>query len=167
MGYLHSELASYDLPHGNLKSCNILIGKNYEPLLNDYALHPLINSTPSTQLMFAYRSPEGIHHQQVSHKSDVYCLGIIILELVSGKYPSQYLTNNQKGESGTDVVQWVLSALDEKRERELIDPDLLATEANECLGQIEKLLHIGVACTESEVDRRIDIQEAITRINNI
>nr|XP_043627823.1 pollen receptor-like kinase 3 [Erigeron canadensis] len=165
MGYLHSELASYDLPHGNLKSCNVLMGPNYEPLLSDYALHPLINATLAAQSMFAYRSPEAMHRQQVSHKSDVYCLGIVILEMVTGKYPSQYLmihNNNQKGESGTDVVQWVRSALDEKREGELIDPDLLTH-----VGQIQKLLHIGAACTETEVDTRIDIKEALKRIEDI
>nr|GEY57975.1 pollen receptor-like kinase 3 [Tanacetum cinerariifolium] len=83
MGYLHSEFASYDLPHGNLKSCNVLIGQNYEPLVTDYALHPLINNTQTAQSMFAFRSPEAILRQQVSHKSDVYSLGIIILEMVT------------------------------------------------------------------------------------
>ncbi|PWA97000.1 pollen receptor-like kinase 3 [Artemisia annua] len=143
MGYLHSELASYDLPHGNLKSCNVLIGQNYEPLVTDYAFHPLINSTHTAQSMFAFRSPEAILRQQ-------------------------YLTaNNQKGEIGTDVVQWVRSALVEKRERELIDPDLLASGTQECVSQIQRLLHIGAACTESEVDTRIDMKEAIRRIEDI
>ncbi|GKA55343.1 pollen receptor-like kinase 3 [Tanacetum coccineum] len=168
MGYLHSEFASYDLPHGNLKSCNVLIGQNYEPLVTDYAFYPLINSTHTAQSMFAFRSPEAIHRQQVSHKSDVYSLGIIILEMVTGKYPSQYITtNNQKGESGTDVVQWVRSALVEKRERELIDPDLLGSGTQDCVSQIQRLLHIGAACTESEVDTRIDMKEALRRIEDI
>ncbi|KAI3754149.1 hypothetical protein L1987_53927 [Smallanthus sonchifolius] len=161
MGYLHSELASYELPHGNLKSCNVLIGQDYEPLVSDYALHPLINSTSTAQSLFAYRSPEAI---QVCHKSDVYCLGIVILEVVTGRYPSQYILNSQKGESGTDVVQWVRSALDENREGELMDPEL---PAKECVEEIEKLLRIGAACTESEVDRRIDMKEAIKRIEDV
>ncbi|GKA31610.1 pollen receptor-like kinase 3, partial [Tanacetum coccineum] len=32
-GLLHSEFASYPLHHGNLKSSNVLIGSDYEPLL--------------------------------------------------------------------------------------------------------------------------------------
>lgn len=165
LSYLHSELASYDLPHGNLKSCNVLIGKDHEALVSDYALHPLINNTPTAQSMFAYRSPEAI----VGHKSDVYCLGIVILEVVTGKYPSQYVVNynNQKGESGTDVVQWVRSALDEKREGELIDSEAVTTGEEECVRQMEKLLRIGAACTETEVDTRIDLKEAITRIEDV
>ncbi|GJR77061.1 pollen receptor-like kinase 3 [Tanacetum coccineum] len=33
---LHSEFASYPLHHGNLKSSNVLIGSDYEPLLSEF-----------------------------------------------------------------------------------------------------------------------------------
>ncbi|KVH94011.1 Leucine rich repeat 4 [Cynara cardunculus var. scolymus] len=163
MGFLHSEFASYDLPHGNLKSSNVLIGNDYEPLLSDYAFYPLVNQTPTAQCMFAFKSPEAMLNQKISAKSDVYCMGIIILEIMTGKYPSQYF-NNQKG--GTDVVQWVRSALAEKREKELIDPEI-ASGARESVGEMEKLLHIGAACTESDVEQRMELNEAIRKIEEI
>ncbi|KAL4566690.1 hypothetical protein LXL04_030811 [Taraxacum kok-saghyz] len=162
-GFLHSKFESYPLPHGNLKSSNVLIGSNFEPLLSDYAFHPMINETPTAQCMFAFKSPEAMLYQNVSPKSDVYCLGIIILEIITGKYPSQYF-NNQKG--GTDVVQWVRSALGEKRERELIDPEI-SVEGEAAIVQMEKLLRVGGACTASEPDERIDLTEAIRRIEKI
>lgn len=163
MGYLHSEFSSYELPHGNLKSSNVLLGSNYKPLLSDYAMYPLVNNTQSAQAMFAFKSPEAVLYQQVSHKSDVYCLGILILEILTGKFPSQYL-NNQKG--GTDVVQWVRTSLSEKRESELIDPEVAGASAAS-LDQMVKLLHIGAACTENDQDRRLDMKEAIRRIEEI
>lgn len=164
MGFLQSEFALYPLPHGNLKSSNVLIGSDYEPVLSDYAFHPLLNHTPTVQCMFAFKSPEAILNQKVSQKSDVYCMGIIILEILTGKYPSQYL-NNQKG--GTDVVQWVKSALAEGRQKELIDPEISSSGGEESLKDMEKLLYIGSACTESEPDERIDLKEAIKRIEEI
>ncbi|KAI7984500.1 Pollen receptor-like kinase 6 [Camellia lanceoleosa] len=108
----------------------------YEPFLFDYAFYPLINSTQPVQAMFAYKSPEAILYQQVTRKSDVYCLGIIILEILTGKFPFQYL-NNQKG--GTNIVQWVWSAVSEKRETELIDPEIASTAATS-LAEMEKLI---------------------------
>ncbi|KAI3714486.1 hypothetical protein L6452_21441 [Arctium lappa] len=164
MGFLHSEFASYDLPHGNLKSSNVLIGKDYEPLLSDYAFYPLVNQTPTAQCMFAFKSPEAMLSQKISPKSDVYCMGIIILEMVTGKYPSQYM-NNQKG--GTDVVQWVRSALAEKREKELIDPEIASGAKESVIGEMEKVLHIGAGCTESEPDQRMELEEAIRKIEEI
>ncbi|KAK9060246.1 hypothetical protein SSX86_020950 [Deinandra increscens subsp. villosa] len=160
MGFLHTEFASYPLPHGDLKSSNVLIGSDYEPLLSDYAFYPLLNNTPTVQCMFAFKSPEFILNQKVVQKSDVYCMGIVILELMTGKYPSQYC-NNQKEKGGTDVVQWVKSALAENRGKELIDPEILS-EAS--VSEMEKILRIGSACTESEIDERIDLTEAIRRI---
>lgn len=162
MGFLHSEFASYELPHGNLKSSNILLDSTYEPVLSDYALYPLINNTQAVQSMFAFKSPEAILYQQVTPKSDVFCLGIVILEILTGKFPSQYLSN-QKG--GTDVVQWAKSAISEKKERDLIDPEIAG--ATNSVAEMGRLLHIGADCTESNLDQRMDMNEAIRRIEEI
>ncbi|KAI3447233.1 hypothetical protein Pfo_003898 [Paulownia fortunei] len=162
MGFLHTEFANYELPHGNLKSSNILLSPNYEPLLTDYALYSLISNTQSVQALFAYKCPEAVLYQQLSPKSDVYCLGIVILEIMTGKFPSQYL-NNQKG--GTDVVQWVRQAISEGRVSELIDPEIANTSNS--LDQMEKMLYIGATCTESDHEKRIEMREAIRNIEEV
>ncbi|CAN4094547.1 unnamed protein product [Withania somnifera] len=162
MCYLHSKFASYAVPHGNLKSSNILLNEKYEPLLSDYALYPIINNTQIVQSLFAYKAPEAIQNQQLSPKCDVYCLGIIIFEILTGKFPSQYL-NNQKG--GTDVVQWVQSAIADQRESELIDPEIAS--ATDFVKQMVKLLHVGAACTISDPDKRIDVKETLRRVEDI
>ncbi|KAL2553763.1 Pollen receptor-like kinase 3 [Forsythia ovata] len=162
MRFLHTEFAQHELPHGNLKSSNILLSSNYEPLLNDYALYPLISNTQSVQQLFAYRTPEAVLYQQVSPKSDVFCLGIVILEIVTGKFPSQYL-NNQKG--GTDVVQWIRMAISENKVSELIDPEI--ANASNSLEQMEKLLYIGADCTESDQEKRIVMREAVKRLEEV
>ncbi|PIN11269.1 Serine/threonine protein kinase [Handroanthus impetiginosus] len=162
MGFLHTEFANYELPHGNLKSSNILLSPNYEPLLTDYALYSLISNTHSVQALFAYKCPEAVLYQQLSPKSDVYCLGIVILEIMTGKFPTQYL-NNQKG--GTDVVQWVRQAISEGRVAELIDPEIANTTSS--LEQMEKMLHIGATCTESDHEKRIEMREAIRNIEEV
>ncbi|XP_030448342.1 pollen receptor-like kinase 3 [Syzygium oleosum] len=162
LGFLQSEFASCDLPHGNLKSSNVLLDADYEPLLSDYAFHPLINSPQAVQAMFAYKAPESLQNQQVSLKCDVYCLGIIILEILTGKFPSQYLSN---GKGGTDVVQWVHSAISQKREEEVIDPEILSS--TNAKPQMLQLLHIGASCTESNPEHRIDLREAIRNIEEV
>ncbi|KAB1209409.1 hypothetical protein CJ030_MR6G006201 [Morella rubra] len=162
MGFLHIEFASYDLPHGNLKSSNVLLGDDYEPLLSDYAFHALLHTPIAVQTMFAYRSPEYVQCQYISPKADVYCLGIVILEVLTGKFPSQYLSN---GKGGTDVVQWVLTAMSEHREEELLDPEVVNSTGS--LNQMLELLRIGAACTESKPERRLDVREAIRRIEEV
>ncbi|KAJ7963311.1 putative Receptor-like kinase [Quillaja saponaria] len=161
MHYLHTELAS-ELPHGNLKSSNVLLGPDYEPLLSDYGFIALINTINRPQGLFAYKAPEAVQYGQVSPKCDVYCFGIVILEILTGKFPSQYLNN---GKGGTDVVQWVSSAISERRESEVFDPEI--ANSRNSLGQMEQLLHIGASCAESNPAQRLDIMEAIRRIEEI
>ncbi|CAN1146658.1 Pollen receptor-like kinase 3 [Linum perenne] len=163
LSFLHSEYASYNLPHGNLKSSNVLLSDTYEPFLGDYALDPLVNPSHASQAMFAYKSPEYTQYNQVSHKSDVYCLGIIILEVMTGKFPSQYLTN---GKGGTDVVQWVVEASREGREREVLDPEMLNIGTNS-VERMVQLLQVGLACIETDPTQRLDMGEAIRRIEEI
>ena len=162
LNFLYTEFSTYDLPHGNLKSSNILLTDDYEPLLSDYAFQPLINPSIAVQSMFAYKTPDYIQNQKLSQKADVYCLGIIILEIITGKFPSQYHSN---GKGGTDVVQWVLTAISERREAELIDPEL-QNNANSMNNMLQLLL-IGAACTESNPEQRIHMKEAIRRIEEV
>lgn len=163
LSFLHSEFGSHDLPHGNLKSSNVLLSDAYEPLLTDFAFHPLINPSSAPQALFSYKTPDYIQYQQVSRKTDVYCLGTIILEIMTGKFPSQYHSN---GKGGTDVVQWVLTAIAEGREAELIDPDI-KTNDTESLSHMLQLLQIGASCTESNPQQRLNLGEAIRRIEEV
>ncbi|XP_021294463.1 pollen receptor-like kinase 3 [Herrania umbratica] len=161
LDYLHTELASLDVPHGNLKSSNVLLGPDNHPFLSDYGFWPLVN-TNGAQTLFAYKTPEALQHGMVSPKSDVYCLGIIILEILTGKFPSQYLRD---GKGGTDVVQWVTSAFSEGRQAELLDPEIACCQNS--LASMEKLLHIGLLCTQSSSDQRLEMKEAIRMIAEI
>lgn len=162
MGFLHTEFASFELPHGNLKSSNILITQNHEPVLTDYALYSLSSSSQSLQALQAYKSPEAILHQHLSPKSDVYCLGIVILEIMTGRFPSQYL-NNQN--SGTDVVQWVREAISDGKVADLIDPEI--ANATGSLEEMERMLQIGATCVEDDHEARIEMREAIRSIEEI
>ncbi|KAG9141015.1 hypothetical protein Leryth_012596 [Lithospermum erythrorhizon] len=157
--YIHTELSQLEVPHGDLKSSNVLLSNEYEPLLSDYGFCNLITRTQASQALSAYKSPEALNNGKVSPKCDVYCMGVIILELLTGKYPSQYLNS---GKGGTDIVQWARSAISEGTEVELFDKDI--TSSASFLPKIKEFLHIGVACTEREPVKRLDIREAISRI---
>ncbi|XP_068662829.1 pollen receptor-like kinase 3 [Aristolochia californica] len=163
LGYLHSELPNSDIPHGNLKSSNVLLGPDLVPLLTDFGFSPLVIPTHASYSMFAYKSPESLQYRHVSPKSDVYCLGILILEILTGKYPSQY-DNGAKG--GTDLVEWVSSAMKDKQETEVLDPEIAPKNepARTCM---ERLLHLGAECAEPNPERRPDIKEVLRRMEEI
>ncbi|XP_027354210.1 probable inactive receptor kinase At5g67200 [Abrus precatorius] len=89
LSFIHQ---AWRLVHGNLKSSNVLLGPDFEACLTDYCLsvltHPAIFDEDGDSA--AYRAPETRnpnHHP--THKSDVYAYGILLLELLTGKYPSE------------------------------------------------------------------------------
>ncbi|XP_040953652.1 pollen receptor-like kinase 3 [Gossypium hirsutum] len=160
LGYIHTQLKIYEVPHGNLKASNVLLTETYEPKLSDYGFYSLIDSDKVTQVLFAYKSPEYLQSQKISPKSDIYCLGIILLEIVTGKFPSQYLNT---GNGGIDIVQWAQSSISEDRVEELVDPEILSA-SSDSINQVVSIIRIGVACVESNPDQRLTMNEVICKI---
>ncbi|KAM7254391.1 hypothetical protein ACFE04_003771 [Oxalis oulophora] len=162
LGYIHTELSTIDAPHGNLKSSNILLNPENEPLLADFGFSPMINpgdNAAEKAPIFAYKSPEAAQIGKITPKCDVYCLGLVIIEILTGKFPSQY------GKGGTDVIEWVQTSITEGKVIELLEPEIV-TQKNS-LGEMEKLLHIGAACSETNPDLRPELREAISRIMKV
>ncbi|GMP84135.1 hypothetical protein CsSME_00037774 [Camellia sinensis var. sinensis] len=144
LAYLYKEIPSLTLPHGNLKSSNVLLDDTFEPLLGDYALVPVINKEHAQKFMVAYKSPEFSQHDRTTKKTDVWSLGILILEM---------------------LTVWVNSVVREEWTGEVFDKDMKGTKNGE--GEMLKLLKIGMCCCEWNVERRWDLREAIDKIEEL
>ena len=164
LAYLYSQLPSLTVPHGYLKSSNVLLNDEYEPLLMDYALQPLINPEQAKKLMVAYKSPEYAQNGQINKKTDVWSLGILILEVLTGKFPTNFLAvGNVKGEN---LVSWVKEiASEEENGEDVFDKGMGRTQNGK--GEMRKLLKIGFSCSHEDVDVRWSIKEAIEKIEEI
>ncbi|KAF2323639.1 hypothetical protein GH714_036433 [Hevea brasiliensis] len=127
-------------------------------LLHDFGYNTLANPSVVGQALIAYKAPEATQFG-VSPKCDVYCLGLIILEILTGKYPSQYLNN---GKGGIDLVQWAETKISEGKEYDMLDPEI-ASSSNS-VGEMRQLIHIGALCAASNPVQRLDLREAIQRI---
>lgn len=163
MAYLYGEFPSVPLPHGHLKSSNVLLDHTLEPLLSDYALVPVIKKEHAQLHMVAYKSPEFNQSDRITRKTDVWSLGILILELITGKFPANYLKQG-KG-SNADLLSWVNSVVREEWTGEVFDKDLKGTRNGE--GEMLKLLKIGMCCCEWNADRRWDLRIASEKIQEL
>lgn len=61
LSYLYTALPSVIVPHGHLKSSNVLLDESFEPLLMDYALSPVINLDHAQQVIMLYKSPSMLN----------------------------------------------------------------------------------------------------------
>nr|CAB3468648.1 unnamed protein product [Digitaria exilis] len=166
LAHLYEELPMLMVPHGHLKSSNVLLDATYEPVLSDYALAPVVTPQHAAQVMVAYKSPECAAAQgggRPGRKSDVWSLGILILEVLTGKFPANYLRQGRAGRD--DLAGWVNSVVREEWTGEVFDKDMRGTRSGE--GEMVKMLQVGLGCCEPDVSRRWGIEEALARIEEL
>ena len=80
--YLHLNTESQSIvPHGNLKSSNVLFDENDKVLISNYDLASLLALPIAIQHMVSYKSPKYRNGRKVSKQSDVWSYGYLLLEL--------------------------------------------------------------------------------------
>ena len=168
LAYLYKELPSLIAPHGHLKSSNVLLNESFEPLLTDYGLIPVINQESAQELMVAYKSPEYVQHGRITKKTDVWGLGVLIIEILTGKFPAKFLQKG-KGSDQEDLAMWVKSIVGDQEmssDMEVFDKDMRAIKNSD--GELMlQLLKIGLSCCEVDVEKRLDLKNAIERIEEL
>ncbi|CAA0818717.1 Pollen receptor-like kinase 1 [Striga hermonthica] len=159
--YLYNELPSLTAPHGHLKSSNVLLDADYSPLLTDYGLVPVVNQEYAQDHMISYKSPEYRQAGRITKKTDVWSLGILVLEIMTGRFPSNFV---QQGSSDQDLAAWVSEAVAGGAD-EVFDADMAHGERS--VPEMERLVRIGLECCDSDVEKRPDIKEAASRIEEV
>ncbi|KAE8728400.1 LRR receptor-like serine/threonine-protein kinase FEI 2 [Hibiscus syriacus] len=132
MAYLHHD-CSPRIIHRDIKSSNILLDSNLEARVSDFGLAKLLEDEEShiTTIVagtFGYLAPEYMVSGRATEKTDVYSFGVLVLEVLSGKRP----TDASFIEKGLNIVGWLNFLITENRQREIVDPN--------CVGMQEESL---------------------------
>ncbi|KAL2540841.1 putative LRR receptor-like serine/threonine-protein kinase [Abeliophyllum distichum] len=144
LDYLHNHC---DIPivHCDLKPGNVLLDNDFVGHVGDFGLarflskdeQPRTNITSSRGIRgsIGYTAPEYGIGSEISTYGDVYSFGILLLEMLTGKRPT-----NDMFQDGLDLRTFIVDSLPDRLE-EIVDPVLLQ--------EIEE----GTSTTRSETNR--------------
>ncbi|KAK4355337.1 hypothetical protein RND71_024308 [Anisodus tanguticus] len=163
LSYLHHDCIPHVI-HRDIKSSNILLDHNMEARVSDFGLATLMepDKTHVSTLVagtFGYLAPEYFDTGKATVKGDVYSFGVVLLELLTGKKP----TDESFLEEGTKLVTWVKAVVQEKREEYVLDRNLEEYPIDE----INHVFNIALMCLEADPCKRLTMSEVVIMLEQI
>jgi serine/threonine protein kinase len=91
LGYAHK----HDIIHRDVKPANILITENGQPMLADFGVAKMLDVEETMDLTGTgvgigtpeYMAPEQGSSKSIDHRVDIYALGVVLFEMVTGRKP--------------------------------------------------------------------------------
>lgn len=155
-----AHLHQLNIIHYNIKSSNVLIDSTGEPKVGDFGLARLLPMldryvlSSKIQSALGYMAPEfACRTVKITEKCDVYGFGVLVLEVVTGKRPVEYMED--------DVVvlcDMVRGALEEGRVEECVDGRL---QGNFPAEEAIPVMKLGLICTSQVPSNRPDMGEVV------
>ncbi|KAF5790099.1 putative protein kinase RLK-Pelle-RLCK-VIIa-1 family [Helianthus annuus] len=160
--YLH-EKTNPPILYRTFTSPNILLDENLEPKLSDYGLVRLEIDTGNTMQQRMVSTvgcaPEYEQNGELTPKSDVYCFGVVLLELITGRKALD--TTLPMDEQ--NLTKWAQPYFkDPKRFPEMVDPRLEGSFPDKSLNQA-----VGVAamCVQDDPSVRPMISDVVAALS--
>ncbi|GAQ86447.1 Protein kinase superfamily protein [Klebsormidium nitens] len=162
LSYLHNDMAPSIL-HRDIKSANILLDQNMEPLVADFGLAKLLDEgkthhSTNVRGTYGHVAPEYALYGQVTKKSDVYSFGVVLLELLTGRRAVETMPDGGR----SNLVDAV--ARQYHRPLVVLDPRLRGQFPEQASAQ---LVVLAVACTAREEAHRPHMSHVLRELDDI
>ncbi|KAL5726075.1 hypothetical protein ACHQM5_009146 [Ranunculus cassubicifolius] len=162
--YLHNE-ANPPIFHRDIKASNILLDSRFTAKVADFGLSKLapvpdlegtvpgyvstvVKGTPG------YLDPEYFLTHKLTDKSDVYSLGVVFLELITGMHAISH---------GKNIVREVNLAYKSETIFSMIDGSM-GTYPSEC---VDKFVTLALRCCQDETDARPSMRDVVWELESI
>ncbi|KAK7281144.1 hypothetical protein RIF29_08868 [Crotalaria pallida] len=164
--YLHN-YAVPSIIHRDIKSSNILIDANWTARVSDFGLSLMSPEPDHDQRPMkaagtvGYIDPEYYGLNVLTAKSDVYGLGVVLLELLTGK--RAIFKNGEDGGNPLSVVDFAVPAIMAGELVKILDPRVGAPEPNE-VEAVELMAYTAMHCVNLEGKDRPTMADIVSNL---
>ncbi|KAF4377368.1 hypothetical protein F8388_013714 [Cannabis sativa] len=163
LSYLHSA-ASFPIYHRDIKSTNILLDEKFRAKIADFGTSRLITleQTHLTTVVYGtagYLDPEYLQSNQYTVKSDVYSLGVVLVELLTGQKAISLI----RTEEGRSLATYFLISMRENRLLDILDAQVLE-------GPLEEIMifaNLAKCCLDLQGNNRPTMKEVVMKLEVI
>ncbi|XP_044479466.1 putative leucine-rich repeat receptor-like protein kinase At2g19210 [Mangifera indica] len=160
--YLHSGCKP-PIVHRDVKTTNILLNERFQAKLSDFGLSRIFSVESGTHVSTVvagtpgYLDPEYYISNRLTEKSDVYSLGVVLLEIITGKPIIDTLDPER-----THVSQWVSFMLAKGDIANIVDPRLNGDfETN----SVWKAVEIAMTCVSPTSAKRPTMNQVVMELH--
>ncbi|KAI3856819.1 hypothetical protein MKX03_014137 [Papaver bracteatum] len=162
LAYMHHDCIPA-LVHRDISSNNVLLDSEYEARVSDFGtariLKPDSSNWTSLAGTYGYVAPELAYTMKVTEKCDVYSFGVLMLEVLHGRHPSEIITSL----SPELLPSFPSSSTSNVLGKNIMLKDIL----DQCVGaptdvvkkEIIYFVKVGLSCLHGDPHRRPTMQE--------
>ncbi|XP_042035675.1 putative receptor-like protein kinase At3g47110 [Salvia splendens] len=168
--YLHHG-HTFPIVYCDIKPSNVLLDQDMVAHLADFGISKLFDEGETiiqtqTLATIGYAAPEfGMEGKVSSINGDVYSFGILVLEMFTGKRPTDDMFDEERS-----LKQWVSEALEENTATQVMASDLLSMEDQHYSAKEKCMLstfELAMKCLAVSADERINMIEAAAALHKI
>lgn len=154
--YLHEGWEANVL-HRDIKASNVLLDKYMNARLSDFGLahthhHSGLASTTRVVGTIGYMAPELIKTGRASTQTDVFCFGVLVLEIVCGRRPIE--------EGNPSLIDWTWRLMERQELVSALD-DRLKGKGGHSNEEVERLMQLGLLCAHPEAHVRPTMRQVM------
>lgn len=152
--------------HRDIKTSNILLDSDYHVKVADFGLarfiptdHSRVSTTPQGTL--GYLDPEYNITHEVTYKTDVYCFGVILIELITS-FPAYDVERKNTGDR--NLSETAMKRITNKTFHGIVDHTLGFDSDSRVWNMISGVGELSYQCLQSSGDMRPTMEEVFQRL---